>query len=97
MSVRRAQQEIDSAEFTDWLAFYDLEPWGSGIEDLRAGTGIALLANVNRDVKKHPEPFMPLDFFGWVGSPDKADKEPILLADPKAQSALIVAVLFGRC
>lgn len=96
MSVRRAQTEIDSAEFTDWIAFYDLEPWGSGIEDLRAGTGIALLANINRDSKKQPKPFAPLDFFGWASDgPAPESNEPILLDDPAAQTALLVATIFG--
>lgn len=29
MSVRRCQQEIDSAEFTEWQAYWQLEPFGS--------------------------------------------------------------------
>lgn len=28
MSVKKAQREIDSAEFTYWMAYYGIEPWG---------------------------------------------------------------------
>ncbi|WP_414446857.1 DUF4035 domain-containing protein [Burkholderia sp. 22PA0099] len=98
MSVKRAQVEIDSAEFAHWLAFYRLEPWGSEIEDLRAGAGVSMLANINRDVKKRPEPFGPLDFFPWAdqrkaGNDSTAE---ILLEDPKEQAALIRAALYRR-
>jgi hypothetical protein len=96
MSVSRAQREIDSAEFTDWVAFYELERWGSGVEDLRTGSILSMLANINRDRTKAPDPFSLLEFVPW--SSDRLgdrNSEPILLDDPKAQSALLCAALFG--
>lgn len=35
MSVRRCQEEVDSAEFTEWQALYDIDPWGEERADLR--------------------------------------------------------------
>ncbi len=35
MSVARAQTEIDSREFGSWLAFNEIEPTGSEIDDIR--------------------------------------------------------------
>ena len=86
MSVRRAQQEIDSREFAEWLAFMELEPFGPARDDLRAGTLAALIANVNRDPHRHG-PFEPADFFAELkvdeatpGLPDDASLEAKLMA-----------------
>jgi len=87
MSVRRAQQEIDSREFAEWLAFMELEPFGPARDDLRAGTLAALIANVNRDPHRHG-PFEPADFFAELkvedapaaGLPDDDSLEAKLLA-----------------
>lgn len=54
MSVRRAQQEIDSAEFAEWMAFYRLEPWGRDVEDRPAALVASTIANVNRSAKRKP-------------------------------------------
>jgi hypothetical protein len=98
MSVRRAQVEIDSEEFTDWIAFFRMEPWGSEIADLRTGSVVSMIANTNRDVKKRPEPFGLLEFLPWAderkaGNDSSAE---ILLEDPKEQAALIRATLYRR-
>jgi len=36
MSIREAQQRIDSQEFTLWRAAYEIEPWGEERADIRA-------------------------------------------------------------
>lgn len=97
MSVRRAQLEIDSAEFSRWVAFYELEPWGAGIEDLRTWSITAMLANVNRNTVKRPQPFELLDFVPWAKDrPGNEEAELILFDDPVAQTNLLRAQLFGR-
>lgn len=63
MSVRRTQKEINSAEFAEWMAYEELEPFGPQREDERAGMIAATLANVNRDPEKKSDPFVPFDFF----------------------------------
>lgn len=40
MSLARAQAEIDSFEFTLWLADYLIEPWGDDREDRRAAANV---------------------------------------------------------
>jgi hypothetical protein len=45
------------------MAFAELEPFGGTIEDLRAGLGPAMTANVNRG--PNGQTFAPLDFFPW--------------------------------
>ncbi|VVD74406.1 MULTISPECIES: DUF4035 domain-containing protein [Pandoraea] len=95
MSVRQAQREIDSAEFAEWLAYANIENFGSPVEDLRTGAVVSMLANINRDRKQRPEPYGLLDFLPWTESPDASPDEPVQLADPKAQSDLIRAAIFG--
>ena len=92
--MRQAQQEISSAEFTEWLAYYQLEPFGEQLADLRHGTACALLANINRDAAARPDPYQADDFIHWTKQPEAAE-ETIEMHDPVAHSNLIRAALFG--
>jgi len=53
---------LTSRQLTEWMAFYRLEPFGERRADLRMAILAALIANVNRDPKKHREPFTVDDF-----------------------------------
>lgn len=44
------------------MAYYELEPWGSEVEDQRAGIVSSTVANVNRDGKKRRKPYEAADF-----------------------------------
>jgi hypothetical protein len=78
------------------MAFYEIEPFGDEVADLRHGTACALLANTNRDRETRPEPFAPADFIHWGDAAGQhIEAEPVLLDDPVAQSNLIKAQLFG--
>ena len=72
----------DSREFAEWLAYYELEPWGEERADLRAGIVASTIANVHRGKGKafQPGDFMP-DF----------DKTP-----KKAQTAAEMAAVMTR-
>lgn len=94
MSVRQAQAEIDSAEFTEWLAYYSLEPFGTQMDDLRHGVATATLANINRDSKVRKKPYVATDFIYWREGAEETDK-PVLLADPKKQAELMMTAMFG--
>ncbi|WP_150558866.1 phage tail assembly protein T [Pandoraea bronchicola] len=95
MSVARCQAEVSGAEFGEWLAYYQIEPFGTRVDDLRAGVIAAATYNVNRDRKRQPEPFGPSDVIPWLVDDSGRNDEPILLDDPAAQTALIRASLFG--
>ena len=60
---------MSSAEFGEWLAYYQLEPFGQDRADLPAAIISATIANVNRSEKQ--EPYSPADFL-----PNFAPKEP---------------------
>ena len=62
MSVRRAMAEIDSAEYSEWMAYYRLDPRGEDRADLRAGIVASTVANAARGRKSRafkPKDFMP--------------------------------------
>jgi len=47
MSVKRAQLEIDSKEFAEWLAMEEIDgPQGPERDDVRSGALASILANV---------------------------------------------------
>ena len=47
---------MSSREFTEWLAYARLEPFGSEADDHRMAQLLALIANVNRDPKRRKTP-----------------------------------------
>jgi hypothetical protein len=88
--------EICSAEFTEWQAFYELEPFGDLVADQRHGVAVAALANINRISEHRPEAYVAEDFIHWRDTGAReADAEPTLIDDPIAHSNLIRAAMFG--
>mgnify|MGYP000046381597 CR=1 FL=1 len=61
MSVAELLSRISSRELSEWMAFYELEPFGDERADLRAGIVASTVANANRDPKKS-KPYAPQDF-----------------------------------
>ena len=55
---------MSSLEFTEWMAYYNLEPFGDelALMDNHFASLQALIANANRDPKKRSKPFEPDDF-----------------------------------
>lgn len=53
---------MTSREYIEWVAFYQLEPWGYAADNFRAATIAAVIANTARDTKKRRKPFQPADF-----------------------------------
>ena len=51
---------MTSAQLSEWMAFYRLEPWGEERADLRAGIVASTIANSNRG--KGQKPFKVADF-----------------------------------
>ena len=56
---------------------------------------MSTLANVNRDAKRHPDPYRPNDFINWHESHREAAEDgALLVSDPEQQSRLIKQALF---
>jgi hypothetical protein len=94
MSVRRCMAEVDSAEFTEWLAYALEEPFGPAMDDVRLGTVAAAVYNVNRDTKKRREPYSASDVFAWMNR-SKPENEIATFNDPAELKAAIRGSLFG--
>lgn len=95
MSVAQAQQEVSSAEFNEWMAYYRIEPWGERMADIRMGMLASVIANVNRDPKQ--KPYKPGDFMPWVTRAAKRINpgKPVKLKDKRAQANLVAAAVLG--
>jgi hypothetical protein len=72
MPVRELLQRIGSDEITEWMAFYQMEPFGDMRADLRSGVIASTFANANRT--KHTRPFTPEDFMPFVDRPEPIDE-----------------------
>lgn len=59
MSVRRAQAEIDSAEYAEWMAFHAIEPFTHERAENMLCVIASILANVHSDKGRD---FKPIDF-----------------------------------
>lgn len=61
MSVAEAQQRISSAEFAEWIAYAQQEPFDEERADLRAGIIASTAANIATQGRHHfkPQDFMP--------------------------------------
>lgn len=76
MTVKELLSRIDSQELTEWMAFYELEPFGTEPEDYRTGIIASTIANVNRDAKRQPKPYRPQDFMPvWTRKAKKEQSE----------------------
>ena len=53
-------RELSSVQVAEWIAYYNLEPFGFTTDWLRTGVVAAMIANVNR--KKGTKAAMPEDF-----------------------------------
>ena len=60
MTVRELLARIDSHELSEWLAYYQIEPFGETRADMRAALIAMIMANIYR--KKNQPPFNLGDF-----------------------------------
>lgn len=61
-TVEELQSTMLSSEFTRWIAFYQIRPWGARWEDIRAANQTAWIVNALRAGDKLPkdlEDYMP--------------------------------------
>jgi hypothetical protein len=64
---------MSSCQFQEWIAYYELEPFGD--EWLRSALIASLIAETNRNTEERSEPFSPQDFL-------PAQREPEVEEDP---------------
>lgn len=61
-SVEELLATEDSRSLAEWMAYSIVEPFGEFRQDLRVAMLWCVMANANRDTKKHPNPFTISDF-----------------------------------
>lgn len=67
MTVDRLEIEMSSDEYSDWLTFYDLEPFGDTRNNIHAGMIASVMANQTR--KKGTRAYSFKDFM--IMNPDE--------------------------
>ena len=60
--MEQLQREVSSRAFAEWMAFYQIEPFGEERADLRSAIIASVIANANRDPKVQRQPFTVEDF-----------------------------------
>jgi hypothetical protein len=76
-SVRELTERLSSREIAEWIAYYQIEPFGEERADLRAAIIACVIANANRDSKEHPQPFSPADFMVVPFAKKEMDEDDI--------------------
>lgn len=76
-SPRYLARELRPSELGLWAALYSIDPWGEQRGDLRAAIVASLIANVNRDTKRRPEPFRPDDFMPYRQRDARAEQQDL--------------------
>lgn len=71
MTMKEIQDKMSYEEFIDWMAFYQLEPFGPAVDNLGHAITSSVIANVNRDPKNQKKPYKPEDFLIKTNNPKK--------------------------
>ena len=67
LPVREMLASMGSDELTEWMAYYQLEPFGDYRADYRSGVVASTFANAHR--AKDAGPFKPEDFMPFLDKP----------------------------
>jgi hypothetical protein len=94
-SVEWGLANVTCREIAEWREFYAIEPFGYVRGDLQAGVIASTVINYSGKTLKDDAPMAkPSDFVMFSERAESTNK-PILEDDPEAQSALMLAALFG--
>lgn len=85
MSVKRCKREVDSREFTQWIAYSRVNPFGQVRGDLQAGIVASQIYNSNRTDEKQPI----AKAGDYILKFDPLQKEKPKINDSKAAQALL--------
>lgn len=82
MTARELLKRMGSDELSEWMAFYQLEPFGDYRADYRSGVVASTFANAHR--AKDASPFRPEDFMPFLEKKRTVDETPLNVARFKA-------------
>lgn len=81
MTVHEMLAKLSRAELIEWMAYFQLEPWGSRMDDQRFGVVAATMANVMSSGSG--KTFSSVDFF-----PPKSEQERHILKQKQIDDTL---------
>jgi hypothetical protein len=73
MTVKELLSRTSSHELAEWMAYYQLEPFGEERGDLRSGIISSVIANVNRG--KGTAAYTPRDFMPFIEKQEKEEED----------------------
>jgi len=82
MTVRELLARIDSSELSEWIKYFELEPFGPVRSDLSAGIVAATIANVNKG--KSGKAFQPVDFMPFLGQGEQSEDDMMAILQSMA-------------
>lgn len=74
MTVAELSDRLSYRELLEWMAYYELEPWGAERDDLRSG--ISTAAIVQMWAGKNARKIKPTMFMPYYEPPKKQAKTP---------------------
>ena len=90
MTVQELLSRVSSRELAEWMAFFELEPWGTEVEDWRAGLIASTVANANRDQKRRRRPYEPQDFM------PRRDIQPKGMDEQSVEDQIAIVEMWAR-
>lgn len=86
MTVAELGQRMSSAEFSEWMAFYSIEPFGEERADIRQAMTTSAVHNSIQAHMKEPKWTKPGDFMPFSTQPKAQPKTqaPVPTASPDA-------------
>jgi len=93
LALGKLPGEIDAMPYADFLEFqefYSIEPFGLSVQDAMNAHQISVMANLERDAKTRPEPYVIRDFLLFP-PPVKEVSEATVEGKTAAQWRLIFA------
>lgn len=79
LNIESALSDLSYSALCAWHEYYQVEPWGWEVEELRHGTLCSLVVNWSGKVAKEPVP--PSDFFINSGTSQRSSSGPATLEE----------------
>lgn len=87
MTVAELLDRMSSAEFSEWMAYYDLEPFGEERADFRQALTTSAVHNSLQAQTKSPKWTKPGDFMPFSEKPQKKASDGIQAGSPESMLA----------
>lgn len=97
MTVAELLDRMSSREFSEWMAFYSIEPFGEERADLRQALTTSAVANMHQAQTKKPKWTTPKDFMPFLrdGKPAQ-EKQADVAKSPEVLAAKFAALTGGK-